>query len=1102
MRHARRRTAGAVASAAALTTLAAGLIALPAVPAHAALTPDATAVLGATPQYDGVTRVWPGDVDKEYSHAVTEVAGKECLATSDDPYTRYLYVNVDDAVVPADASRALVEVEYYDGGTTNMDIHYDSQSSPWTGTKNLPLAGSGEWKTHTFELGGIRFENRANGADFRLNVKASAATMPQVCFSRVAVTFTDDPLAAHESLAILSPSLIFREGTAAVEVGTPADEVTWRLGDPNDVELRTGTVAVPGGRGTIDLSDLPLGYYTLDVTAQVNGEPVTRTTSLAVLDDPPEGWDADDAFFGTQFHRGWQSRQETDALADAMELAGYGLGRMETTWGNVEQAPGEYTFDGEGVRVVTDLASRGIDTMWNAGLTNSLYDDGRTPASPEAIAAFAAYAGATAEHYSSNGITHDVGILNEYNSSGFNNGTCGLTAACYLDVLRPTSAAIHDADPDANVIAPITAGTQLAWAQDFIDGGGLELVDTYATNYYGYASKGPGTPPEETEELMQNLPALVQKIRSSAGGADLPVRVTENGWPTHTAGSTQTQQADYAIRALVLAQAAGADQYLWYDLYDDGFSPDERENNFGLINRADATSCYKWICPDVEGYEYGAVHGISPKPAFVSQAVLIRQTTGREQGAREDLGSASAYSYPYTGSGAPVRVLWSTGTDTVTVQSSDGFTLTDQFGQAREVAGGGVKIALTGSPVFVEGDVTVKGSDPAVTLDVPETSVAGQSLPVTLDIADRTDLPPVVEVSADGVSQSVRVNKGTARLALPGVGRRGEREVTVTVSDGDRVLTQARGATEVVDPFVVTGRPVVEKDGDAFAYGLDLTVHNNSTTADLAVDALSWSAGGSSGEAEAPSVPAGESATVRVDVPDPALYTLGAYSVEATAGGTTLADEGRLSFSPIEPDGATTLDPIDLDELGTWRSIRGGSRSGPADVGGDLQVTATQDALVVHAAITDDVHHTDRTDPALSWQVDSIQFNTYDLFPSELGGERVEIAASLYPDGPVTYSFTPPAGQAKGPTPGAETGIVRDDAAGTTTYDLSIPWASLGYDGPPEGTFGLSFLVNDADGDVPGTDARSGYVEWGSGVGGAPKDPAKFQSVQVVGLGS
>jgi trimeric autotransporter adhesin len=965
-----------------------------------------------------------------------------------------------------------------------------------------PLVGSGEWKTHTFELTDIRFENRSNGADFRLNVKASAATMPQVCFSRVSVTFTDDPLAAYESLAILSPSLIFREGTAAVEFGTPADEVAWRLGDPNDVELRTGTAAAPGGRGTIDLNDLPFGYYTLDVTAQVNGAAVTRTTSLAVLDDPPEGWDDDDAFFGTQFHRGWQPRPETDALSDATELAGYGLGRIETTWGEVETSPGEYTFTSEGVRVLSDLAGRGIDTMWTAGLTHSQYDNGRTPASPEAIAAFAAYAGATAEYYASNGITHDVGILNEYNSSGFNNGTCGLTAACYLDVLGPTSAAIHDADPDANVIGPVTAGVQLAWAQDFIDGGGLELIDTYATNYYGYAQNGPGTPPEETTELMENLPALVEKIRGADGGATMPIRVTENGWPTHTAGSTQSQQADYAIRGLVLAQAAGANSYLWYDLYDDGFDPGEREDNFGLINRADATSCHVWVCPDVDGYEYGAVHGISPKPGFVSQAVLIRQTTGREQGAREDLGSESAFSYPYTGKGAPVRVLWSTGTDTVTVQSSGGFTLTDQFGQAREVAGGGVKIALTGSPVFVQGDVTVKGSNPAVTLDVPETSVAGQPLPVTLAVADRTDLPPVVEVSADGVSQTVRVNKGKATLQLPGVGRRGERKVTVTVTDGDRVLTQARGATEVVDPFAVTGRPVVEKDGDGHSYGLDLTVRNNSTTADLALDALRWSAGGSSGEAEAPTVPAGDSATVRVSVPDPAPYTLAAYTAEATAGGVTLADEGRLSFSPIEPDGEATLDPIDLNTLGKWQAIRSGTRTGPEDIGGDLRFTATDDALVLHATITDDVHHAERTDPALSWQVDSIQFNTYDLFPSELGGERVEIAASLYDAGPVVYTFTPPAGQSAGPTPGAQADIVRDDAAGTTTYDLAVPWASLGYDGPPSDVFGLSFLVNDADGDVPGTDARSGYVEWGSGVGGAPKDPAKFQSVQVVGLGS
>lgn len=1071
-----------------------------------ATTPDATATFTASPQLSGVDRVRPGDRETDPAAVTTTVDGVQCWEMQNDPYVRYAYVDVADEVIPDDATRAVITVDYYDVGTGGFDIHYDSKADPWTGSRNQQLTDTHTWRTTSFELNNINFSNRSNGYDFRLNVKAAQGNMPPVCFSGVEVTFTDAPLAALQSLAIMSPSTIFGTGEAAIDVATPAEEVTWQLNDPQGVTLNTGITAVTGGDASIDLSDLSVGYYTIDVTAVINGEGVTRHASLAVLEDPPEGWNGEDATFGAQFHRGWQPDAETDALIDAMELAGYGLGRMETTWGEVETEPGVYGFEEEGVRVTTELNSRGIDTMWNAGLHNPLYDDGRTPASEEAIAAFAAYAGATAEYYSSNGITHDVGILNEYNSSGFNNGSCGLTAACYLEILEPSYAAIHDADPEANVIAPVTAGVQLAWAQDFIEQGGLEFIDTYGVNYYGYAQNGPGTPPEEGDDLMQNLPQLVEMVH--AGDPDMPIRVTENGHPTHTAGSTQAEQADQVIRSLVLAQAMGVDEHIWYDLYDDGFSPDERENNFGLINRADATSCHQWICPSVEGYEYGAVHGITPKPGFVSHATLIRQTLGLEQGERDDLASESAYSFPYTDGEHTNRVMWSTASDYVTVTSADGFTLTDQFGQEQQIRAGDYTLELTGSPVFVGGDVQLAPADAPVQVEVAEQVVQGDEVPVTVSFDRPGPLPPSVMVSIDGVQQQAQVRPGSqVTLMVPATELIGEREITVEIAsarDRGRPWTQhagtrLRATTEVIEPFEVSVRPRIDTADGGYAYTLDITVANNSTTADLPIEEITWSLGGHTGtETEAADVPAGESGTVAIPVTDPRVFTSQSYQVSVTASELVKADAGEVSFSPIEPVGSPSLEAIDLTEIGQWRAIDGGIRDGAADLGGDLRFTATEEALVMHATITDDVHYADRTDPALSWQVDSIQFNTYDLFPTLLGGERVEIAASLYDDGPMVYTFAPPAGQSAGLTPGAGADIVRDDGAGTTTYDLTIPWASLGYEGQPEGVWGLSFLVNDADGDVVGADARSGYIEWGSGVGGAPKDPSKFRSVQIV----
>lgn len=177
--------------------------------------------------------------------------------------------------------------------------------------------------------------------------------------------------------------------------------------------------------------------------------------------------------------------------------------------------------------------------------------------------------------------------------------------------------------------------------------------------------------------------------------------------------------------------------------------------------------------------------------------------------------------------------------------------------------------------------------------------------------------------------------------------------------------------------------------------------------------------------------------------------------------------------------------------------LRGGTRTGPEDLSGTIRYTHTDQDLILDAVIRDDVHHADRTDPSAAWQADSLQYDLYSDFPGTPGGNRVEVGAALLPSGPAAYTWAAPPGQQAGPTPGAKVSVVRDELTGTTTYRLAVPWTSLGFDHPPTGTFGLSFLVNDADASTA-TDARDGYLEWGAGVGASPKNPALFRSVRLV----
>ncbi|WP_166355635.1 hypothetical protein [Phytoactinopolyspora limicola] len=1107
-----RRPATAAAALGGSALLALGLLAGPGAavasenesPSIAAAAPgSASVVLSNPPVYDGVVAAWPGDADKDPANAATEIDGIACWATSGDPYVRYLYVDVADDVIPDDAEKARVTVDYFDGGATGMDIHYDSQSSPWTGTPNLPLTGDGTWKSHEFALNNIRFENRSNGADFRLNIKANADVMPEICFSRIEVAFGDEP----DPLAVTSPTLVFDEGSGAVEVSSTANEVDWTIGDANGVALTSGTAPISGGAGAVDVSGFGPGYYTVEVSADVNGETVTRRTSFGIVTPAPEGALDPDNYFAVALHYGWQKPEVEAALLDTIARIGWGNVRSDANWASIEREPGVYNFDtyafDKGARPAAEL---GITSMPITGYRNPLYDDGKTASTPEGLDAFAAFNAATSMHYAD--ITNDISVYNEYNSTGFNDGACGITAACYLDMLTRAYEAIHDANPDANVVAATSAGTQLAWHADFFDQGGLDHLDTFSVNFYGYQSGGPGTPPEETV-MMTEFPELVDMVKQNQGDREIPIWITENGWPTHTAGSTETQQADYLIRAQVLAQSFGADKYFWYDAMDDGFDAGEREHRFGLLRRPYDHGCYPaWVCGPGDSDQ--SIMSIAPKPAAISNAVLIRQALGKELDDREDVGDDAVYSFPYVGPDDTTRVFWATEPRTVAVEASGPVELTDQFGQVSQLAPhrGTVTLDVDASPVFLTGDIdaieVVNGS--GFTLSAPDQSVTGATVPVTVTI-DRSEqliMPSRITVDVDGTTQTVTARPGRTTevtLDLPATGLTGERDLTATITSDEHTVARLRATTTVVDPFTVSAQPAITGDGsDGYAYNLDIAVTNNHPTDDLDLTSLDWSLGSWAGTITNDlTVDAGGTGTFTTPITDAEPFTFYPYTVTATSPTFKAADTARLSFTPIEPADNTTLDPIDLQDLGRWISLRGGQHGGPDDLSGTIQFTYTDDALVLDAVINDDTHLGDRTDPATMWQIDSIQYSVYDTLPHVIDGTRTEVGAALLDAGPATYTWAPAPGNTPGPIPGADVDIIRDDEAGTTTYSLHVPWTALAYpDGPPGDIFGLSFLVNDAD--SPATsDARKGYYEWGSGVGAAPKNPAQFHTAQLVG---
>lgn len=1050
-----------------LTAALTGIGLLVGSPASAA--PPISAHLADPSSYTGIVRAWPGDKDKDPTNATREIDGDTCWSTSDVPFNRYIYVDVDSAAVPAGARRATVTVTYHDDAATGMRIAYDAQSNAWQTTATQPLLGSGSVVSSQFELTDIRFANRSNGADFRIDITANEGSVPSICVSDVTVSFADVP-----PLTITSPSLLFPQGDAHITLRSGAASVDYEIGDAEGVALTSGTAAVVAGVASLDVSHLGPGYYTLNVSADP-GVPVTRTTSFGIVTPAPAGILNPDSFYGVGMHFGWQDVATEDALLESMALVGWGSTRSDAYWSSVEKAPGVFSFDGYvGTRGARKAASLGITTTFNWGLTNPLYDGGKAPSTADGIAAYGRYAAAASQYYADLGSSFSV--WNEYNSTGFNNGACGITAECYMQLLSPTFDSVKAVAPDTTIMGPTAAGLSLPFAQRFLELGGLDKLDVYSTNAYGYHE--PGQTPER-DSFGTDLPTLVNMVDTAAGTRDVPFWLTETGTATNTAGVTEQQQAERIVRAQVLAMAAGVDKLLIYDALDDGTDPAEREHRFGQFRRPEA-----------------GITAISPKPAAVATAVLIREFPEAEVSERLDVGDADVYAY---GAAAEpnTHILWSLAPRTVAVAANAPLTLTDTYGTVTTLTphDGTVWIDLDESPVYLHGAASSIASATApASLTVPQTTVVNGTVTATVsNVSAPTSTVTIGEVQAELAADGEQT-----QLTLPAVSRAGARVITGFLSTADGTYARLLAATTVIEGSAIAGRPHVELTEDGVQTSIDILITNNDPIEALGIDELSWRAGGTSGVAgDAPlSVAPSSTERVRIPVADVPVNTLVSYTVSARTANGEVTNTGQLSWSPVSTSDQERSE-ISLDTQGTWVALRGGSRDGVADLGGTLGLTATTDALHVSAHVTDDVHVGNRTNAADGWQVDSLQVSGYTEFPGVVGAVRTEFTAALLDGGPALYTHAAAPGQSPGATPDSTVDIARDDNAGTTDYAISVPWTALGFDKQPDGVFGLSLLVNDADAVASG-DVRSGFIEWGGGVGTAPKDPLKFMSVQVV----
>jgi hypothetical protein len=274
-----------------------------------------------------------------------------------------------------------------------------------------------------------------------------------------------------------------------------------------------------------------------------------------------------------------------EATLDRVADLGVRWLRFDAAWSEIEAAPGTYDFSRVD-RVLAAARGRGLSVLLVLGSTASWArpagaDWNHGPDTDAARAGFTAFATAAARRY--RGSVQAYEIWNEPNLPG--SWAPAPDPRAYLDLLAGAYRAIHDADPDATVIAGGTGGGStgvdtVAWYRELYAGGLRDVNDGIAVHPY------PDAPIVDSGELAKAR--RVRALMDASGDADTLLWGTETGAPT--GGTPSIAEVGQAVLIGGIHQLwstiRNAGPLMYYTLRD--FGGDDREDHFGLL-RADGS---------------------------------------------------------------------------------------------------------------------------------------------------------------------------------------------------------------------------------------------------------------------------------------------------------------------------------------------------------------------------------------------------------------------------------------------------------------------------------------------------------------------------------
>ena len=266
---------------------------------------------------------------------------------------------------------------------------------------------------------------------------------------------------------------------------------------------------------------------------------------------------------------------------------GFDAVRDDALWSEVETRKGVYKIPSAWDAYVNDARRIGIQPLIILDYGNRFYDDSGKPRSPEAIAGFARYASFVVSHFK--GRVKYFEIWNEWDTHA--GGAPSGSATDYARLFNAVFPVLKTIDPSAVFLVSASAGGSDRWYKRVAQLGIASRADGVAVHPYVYPVRSSTNMPADNNEAelsAQDVINIEATMRRVSGTRNIPLYITEIGWPTsHDAsGVTNREAATLAQRALLLfCSLPYVRGVWWYDLVDDGPDAANSQDRFGILRR-------------------------------------------------------------------------------------------------------------------------------------------------------------------------------------------------------------------------------------------------------------------------------------------------------------------------------------------------------------------------------------------------------------------------------------------------------------------------------------------------------------------------------------